>query len=438
MSHRRLPNTRLTLSPALLSLTLLVELLGVGCARQAEPVKLDAFISGGTESADMGVETLDPLPDVESKLVILQTRAGSFSLRMEGFVLNQLCEASRGQLSPDGERVLCVPESISSPLRFHDLLSGPIFNMEGWEKIEGAYPTLAPSGDRFMAPIIDADNLTQLGIFDVFQSERARVNAIIAHGFVGPDHLVINTPPSIWAFEERDSEPFLVGANKVKLVNVPPYGVVYEQAGGVYFLGVNARASERLSDLKLIDVLEDRVLLRELSDGGYAFTLYDLRARQEVGRVEVPSVSFANTLNVRLVSRFGALAEEQRSEACGGPRVPYSLTTAVLDFRREAYRVVYEAETPHLAVANEKSPYALVMDVDPCARPTSDLRVWEVSGQRAVAMPSRVGEVSVGAVSRLGGWLAVWGEGGAWLIKSADLSAVPVRQGDPVEELVFR
>jgi hypothetical protein len=387
----------------------------------------------------MGTGEPEELADVESSRALIQSRYGSFSFVLSGSLLNELCEASEGQLSDSGERVLCTPDSVSSPLTFHDLLSGPIVSLFDWAKVDRMKPTLSGDGQRLATAVLDEEEREQLVIYDVFQVELARRRALIFHGFAGPHHLVINDPPSLWAYEEEGSEPSSIGADDVWIVKVDPFGVIYNQAGAAYFFAVEGSAGERLIAGKVMDVRGDRLLVRQDAETGrgYVFVLYDIRLREEVARVEVEGVSFSRSLNARLISRFGALLEEQDSQRCDGERAYYSLRTTLADFRRERARLVYESEAPHRALANERSPYALVVEVDPCARPNSELKLWDISAQRVTPFPEQIINPVWGDISERGGWLALWGEAGGWLL-STDLQLIStIRSGDPVYQITF-
>jgi hypothetical protein len=404
----------------------------------SEPLSTDAFISSQIKY-DMGTGEPEELADVESSRALIQSRYGSFSFVLSGSLLNELCEASEGQLSDSGERVLCTPDSVSSPLTFHDLLSGPIFSLFDWAKVDRMKPTLSGDGQRLATAVLDEEEREQLVIYDVFQVELARRRALIFHGFAGPHHLVINDPPSLWAYEEEGSEPSSIGADDVWIVKVDPFGVIYNQAGAAYFFAVEGSAGERLIAGKVMDVRGDRLLVRQDAETGrgYVFVLYDIRLREEVARVEVEGVSFSRSLNARLISRFGALLEEQDSQRCDGERAYYSLRTTLADFRRERARLVYESEAPHRALANERSPYALVVEVDPCARPNSELKLWDISAQRVTPFPEQIINPVWGDISERGGWLALWGEAGGWLL-STDLQLIStIRSGDPVYQITF-
>lgn len=402
------------------------------------PLSMDAFISSQVKY-DMGPQELETLSDVEDSRALIQSRFGSFSFTIEGSLLNELCEASVGQVSQDGERVICIPDSISSPIRFHDLVSGPIFSLYDWAKVEQITPTLSSDGERLVTAILDEEDREHIAIYDVFQIERARRRALIFKGFAGPNHLVINDPPAIWAYDEEGSEPTTIGADEVWVVNLEPYGVIYHQANAAYFFGVEGSAGERLIAGKVMDVQGDRLLVRQnaSSGRGYVFVLYDIRLRQEVGRVAVESVSFSRTLNARLVSRFAALLEEQEDQRCDGERKYYSLKTSLADFRRQVQRLIYENEVPHLAIAHERSPYALLVEVDPCARPNSPLKLWDIAEQRAVDLPNSAQGATWGRISARGGWLALWGETGGWLLSSDMTQISTLRSGDPVYDISF-
>lgn len=421
-------------------LGLLLPLFAVGCLEMTSspPLSTDAFISSRVKY-DMGADELEALADQDSERALIHSRYGSFSFGISGSVLNELCEASEAQVSNSGERVLCTPDSVSSPLRFHDLLSGPIYSLIDWAIVDRIKPTISGDGERLMTPVLDEEGREQVVIYDVYQFELARRRALIFHGFAGPHHVVINDPPSIWAYEEEGSEPSAIGADDVWIVNFEPYGVIYNQANAAYFFEVDGRAGERLIAGKVMDVRGDRLLVRQSAESGrgFVFILYDIRLRREVKRVEVEGVSFSRTLNARLISRFGALLEEQEDQRCDGERRYYSLKTSLADFRRGSQRLVYEGEAPHKAIANERSPYALVVEVDPCARPNSELRLWDISNQRAVSLPGQIRQASEGAISERGGWLALWGEVGGWLL-SADLSLIStLRPGEPVSSISF-
>jgi len=402
------------------------------------PPSTDAFVSTQIKF-DMGTGEPTERPDLESGRAIFQSRQGTYSFTMSGSITNELCEGSVGQLDASGERVLCVPDSISSPLRYHDLLSGPLYDFEGWAKVEGIPSTLARSGDRFATAVLDEEEREQLIVMDVFRFELARLRAIIFHGFAGPEHLVVNDPPSIWAYEEEGSEPVSIGSDEIWVRDDEPYGVVYEQAGAAYFFPVDGSAGERLIAGKIMDLHEDRLLMRQNPESGrgYAFVLYDLTTREERGRVEVERVGFSRSLKASLISRFAALLEEQESQRCDGETRSYSLKTSLADFRRGTERLVYESEAPHLATAHELSPYALVTEVDPCARPNGELRLWKLSEQLPVALPERIVDARWGRFSERGGWLALWGDNGGWLL-STDLSLIStVRSNDPVYDVSF-
>ena len=60
----------------------------------------------------------------ESRLLLFETNIDTHVLSLNDQRLSVLCEDGKAQLSTDGDRLLCTPNSLAAPLKFIDRLSG--------------------------------------------------------------------------------------------------------------------------------------------------------------------------------------------------------------------------------------------------------------------------------------------------------------------------
>ena len=235
-------------------------------------------------------------PLSESTLLHFQTVNGAKGLSIQDQRLNTLCEVSTAILSEDGDRLLCIPESKASPLKFIDRFSGSTIKaLAEWTSSNLAQPTMSKDGTVVASLIKVPDELDHIAVYDEFAIEVARLKSLVMHGFIGPDHLVINMPAEIWSLraegeggltiEDTPVEPslFQIGTSDFLMHDALPYGVVYDERGVVYFLGVDQNSSIKLGEGQLLGLGERKaiVLTRE-STFSSRLNVYELEQRLAV------------------------------------------------------------------------------------------------------------------------------------------------------------
>ena len=178
----------------------LVSALVSGCVQDVTPVALDAYV--GTVTPGDALPGLPPT--AESQLLLFNARSGWVGVDLDSQNFITLCEASTGLISADTERILCIPESVSSPLKFLSRLTGSIIlSLVEWKQTDLAQPALPLDGSAFASLIEVPDELDHLAVYNDFGLEVARLKSLTSHGFIGPDHLIVHSPPLIWAFTKE-------------------------------------------------------------------------------------------------------------------------------------------------------------------------------------------------------------------------------------------
>jgi hypothetical protein len=430
---------------SLLIYTLMSLLLNslMGCVG-VQDVKLDAFIGSATPGESL--PTLQPL--TESRLLHFQTVNSARGLSLQDERLNTLCEGGSAQLSSDGDRLLCVPESKSSPLRFIDRFSGAtILSLLEWTSSNLAKPMMPKTGTVFASPIVVPDQLDHVAIYDEFAIEVARLKSLVVHGFVGPDHLIVNMPAEIWSFraedeqtavtvEETESEPtlFQIGTSNFLMHDAQPYGVLYDERSVVYFLGVDQASAIKLGEGQLIGIGERKaiVLTRES-----AFTsrlnVFELGA--EIGSppqysVVLPDARFGQTFRARMAGQEKVVFETYRTRTCD-ERVVYAIQTHLVDLAAERVIPINTSQEPHEVAVGGAGKYALVKYLDNCGRSMGQGEVYNLSESKLQQLPENMrGQVKEIAVSTKGGYLAVMSEDSVWLLNGSTLESRVVLSGE--------
>lgn len=403
---------------------------------EVEDIKLDAFLGSATPGEDLPV--LKPL--TESTLLRFQTVNGAKGLSLQDQRLNTLCEAGTAIISADGDRLLCTPESKATPLRFIDRLSGStIKSLAEWTSSNLAKPMMPKDGTVFASPIEVPDELDHIAIYDEFAIEVARLKSLVMHGFVGPDHLIINRPAEIWALrdqgeggltiEEAPAEPslFQIGTSDFLMHDALPYGVVYDERGVVYFLGVDQNSAIKLGDGQLIGLGERKaiVLTRE-STFQSRLNVYELGA--EVGSspqysVVLPDARFGQTYQAKIVGTEKVLFETYRTRSCD-ERVTYAVQTHLIDLKAETVTAINTSQEPHQVAVGGAGRYALVKHLDNCGRSMGSAEIFDLKEKESKALPEMMrGQVKEIAVSSKGGYLAVMSENTVWLLDGTNLSS---------------
>ena len=414
---------------------MLISLLcsALSCVEIAAPSSDDDLVSqiGGPPVM------IEPPQDRESRSLFFDARSGAYVLDLISQEVTQLCEASVAEVSADGERVLCVPESISSPLKLKDRLTGSESRIDDWTLTSSTTPMISASGNFFGTLIPKEDDIDHIAIYDAFALDPvASVKAVYFQGFMGDEHAVIHDPPEIWHFTAPDEETIPLGVRTVMPQDTPPYGVVYSSDDNFYFFPAGATVPEKKSEGDLIDLYQGRALLEEDGDPDEVrLKVYDIITDEEVYSMTVPAIRFDRELGLRMVSRHAAILEEQVSKRCGGDRVRYSLKSQLIDFKAGEIREIIETSEPHQVSANEKSSYAVVLTLDPCARPLGQAMLHHIKRDETKALPDPLkGNVFEGRVSAEGGFVALRGAEILWVIDPQTLDFRSVHTLEPISD----
>ena len=405
------------------------------CVEVAE-VKLDAFI--GTASPGTGDVLPDLVPITESRLLTFQTEAGARALSISDQRLGTLCEAGRALLSSDGERMLCLPESNVSPLKFVDRFSGGlIMTLDEWTSTSDAQPTLPKKGSAFASPITVPDQLDHIAVYNDFAQEVGRIKSLTLHGFVGPDHLVINTPAEIWSFaaepeggltiEDIEPEPVLtsIGTRDFLLHDDPPYGVVYDEQSSIYFLGVDQESAIKVGEGSVIGLGERKVISLYREQGSPTkLNVYELGGEADaapLNSIELSSGRFGQNFRAKMLGHDKVLFEAFRTRNCD-ERVEYPVETLLVDLSSNKVIVIDDSQDPHKVSIGAEGRFGLIAYLDNCGRSMGNGKLYDLREREMKELPEVMrGKVRDIAVSRRGGYLSVMSTDTVWLIDGETL-----------------
>ena len=410
--------------------------LGWGCAEVESPASTDAFIS----------TTLPEEPVIEEKestSLIFSAQSGVYTLNLIDQHLTLICNDTEADVSFDGLRFMCLPESISSPVRFEDKLTGSITSIQTWERTSLARPRMASDGKTVMIPTPvnvegSSASISVLKAFDDFGSEIAELASIVFHGFLGGNHALVNDPPELWSFREPMSELIPLGVRKVELHDFPPYGAIYEDGSQVYFFGVNESAARVIAEGDLINADRGQVLIEQ--DGQLnrkKLALYNLKEGTLIATQDTPPIPFNREFSARLLCDGVVLMQEGDRKRCGDDRVYFSLKSTYLNFNTNQQHVIMDDNLPHHVELGVRGKYALVTQLDNCARPTKKGWLRKIKEQENLDLPPPMrNQVLGGTISRFGGYAGIYSETTFWLI---DLQSFDFRTilSDDVMEAVL-
>ena len=116
----------------------------IGCAQVEPPDSADAFIAG--------TFTEEHFEEAESTSLVFSARSGVYSLNLNSQHLTLVCDQLEADVSLNGRRIMCLPDSVSSPVLFHDMIAGPITSVNVWERTSLAKPTLSSNGQTLIIP----------------------------------------------------------------------------------------------------------------------------------------------------------------------------------------------------------------------------------------------------------------------------------------------
>ena len=416
---------------------LLVSFILMGCVEVPLP----------DDSQFMVEEGEDIIEDTESTSLAFTARSGTYSFNIERKHLTLVCDYPQAEISLDGNRVVCLPDSISSPLYFHDIRSGRLASIEVWEKTAMAKPMLASNGKTLIVPtplsIEDPGNvLSVLRVFDDLGFAINEITSLILHGFIGPDHALINDPLEIWSFRQTDQEPKAVGARRVEVHNFPPYGVLFEDSRKVYFFGVNDTAAREVAEGDLINANRGQVLIEqevEQEEGRdrLQLALYNLKDFSLISRQDAPSTPFYRDFEAELLGDGLVLVQEKESRSCGDDRVSFALKSTYFNFKTKKQHILMDEDTPHFVDMGIQGKYALIVQLDPCARPTQSAWLKVINKNQKVQLPDTLkGQVLGGQVSRFGRYIGLYGEDVFWILDTSTLRFDTVLSGEPIDSII--
>lgn len=418
----------------------------LSCVGDVAPPKLDAYIGGG--GGETAIPDLQPIP--ESRFLTFESRSGTMSLSLGNQSVTVLCEASLGLLSADSERILCIPESASSPLRFLDRLSGSIMELADWSTEALAEPKLALDGSVFVSLIEVPDQLDHAAVFNDFGLEIARMKTTRIIGFVGPEHLVVHNPPQIWSFADPLGQGVTtipeaeevglaspIGSRDFIRHDYPPYGVVYSDREDIYFFGVDASASIKLGEGDLIGVSERRALTISSDDSlNKRLNVYDLSAdpgSSALFSVPLTDISYRGSFRGALVGRSYALLQRINNRTCGSDDVEYAIESYLIKLKSGDVVKINDSGDPHHVSVSEGGTYALTRYLDNCGRGMGNADLVKLSDGARRELPAEVrGKVKGAAASARGGYFAVTGENQVWLLDGDTLELRVAHSGEPI------
>ena len=404
--------------------------IGFACAEIDVPPAstLDAALSV------VGEDEVMPIMLTESKNLYFQARSGYYVFNFATQQPKLLCETGKAQRGNTGDRILCIPDSISSSLSVVGPLTGPILYLDSWNFSKFASPQLSMDGKLVATLIPQADDLDHVAVFNEIGDEIAKIKALALTGFLGPNHLVIHDPPQIWNFKDAFAEPMAITDRKMILHQEEPYGAVIEDDKTIYFLGVDDTASNRLIEGRLVAVKQQRILTYDRTNtGDIEITLYDLIEDKVVASYTHPGITFSKELYLELVDRNSVIVAEQNSRNCGSERVQYHLKSTLINMKTQKSFILMDEDTPHQVVAHHKAPYAVVSELDNCARPTGYSFLRTVKTQKKVDLPSDIRDkVEEATLSTLGDFIILRGAESVWLMDTESLSHRLIHGNEPI------
>ena len=96
-------------------------------------------------------------------------------------------------------------------------------------------------------------------------------------------------------------------------------------------------------------------------------------------------------------------------------------------------REIIETSEPHQVSANEKSDYAVVLTLDPCARPLGEATLHHIKRGETKALPDPLkGNVFEGMLSAEGGFVALRGSEILWVLDPQTLEYRSVHTLEPI------
>lgn len=431
-----------------LTLALFISSLSLGCLEEVTQVKLDAYM--GTISPGERLPELAPV--TESRLLTFDTRSGLMGVSLADQRLLTLCEASRGELSDDSERMICIPESESVPLKFIERLTGSVIMLlDEWMESDKAKPTLPNEGSVFASLIEVPDELDHIAIFNDFGNEVARMKSTTMHGFVGPDHFIINNPPQVWSFkgdlaetattvEEAEELGLLnpVGSRNFIRHDYPPYGVTYEEREIVYFMGVEERAAKKVGDGVLVGMGERKVIsLTREGTFGSRLNVFELSLEisgSPKHSVVLEDVRYGLQYQAQMVGPSKVLLQVTKTKSCGSDDVEYALKSYVINLSSKTQTTLYDAGEPHHVAIGAEGRYAVLSYLDNCGRNMGSADLFDVREGGKRNLPSALrGKVRGAAVSAKGAHIAIMGDEQVWLLDGSSLDHRVAHAGEPIK-----
>ena len=425
----------------------LVSALVSGCVQDVTPVGLDAYV----ETVTPGDALPSLPPTAESQLLLFNARSGWVGVDLDSQNFITLCEASTGLISADTERILCIPESVSSPLKFLSRLTGStILSLVEWKQTDLAQPALPLDGSAFASLIEVPDELDHLAVYNDFGLEVARLKSMTSHGFIGPDHLIVHSPPLIWAFtkefaqdtttvEEAEELGFLtpIGSNSFVRHDHSPYGVIYDDRDLIYFLETDEQAARKVGEGKLIGVGERRVLaLAREGTLGSKLNVFEIGVEandKPLHSVVLDDVSYGLVYRAEMAGRDRVLLQSVQGKTCGSNRVEYALKSYLVSLTSNTVKVLYDANEPHQAAVGGGGRYAVISHLDNCGRSMGNADLFDIQEEAIRQLPSEMrGNVRGAAVSAKGGHIAIMGDNQVWLLDGSTLDARVAHSGEPM------
>ena len=433
-----------TLGSILIGLTCIwtVSIFSEGCTAGVQEVKLDAFFGMANGSGDL----FELSSITESQLLVFNTSSGTTGITLDGQERLTLCESSTALLSNDSERLLCIPERLTAPLQFTDRLTGgTILSLPDWNQTSFAQPDISPTGNAFASPIKVMEDQDHIAVYDDFGLEVSRFKSLIFGGFVGPDHVVVNDPPEIWAFRPIENAISLEELEEVRLFPIgtrdffphkySPYGVVYEERDILYFLEVDQEAARKVGEGMLIGLGERQAISLTREEISFSrVNVYRLDAESGSGpefSMVVEDARFGQLYEAKMVSRETALFQQIKTRVCGEERIKYALSSYLIDFPAQRVIPLFTEGEPHRVAVSGLGRYGVVTHIDNCGRSMGNATLIDLESEQEREMPEQLrGKVRDVAVSARGEYIAVMGEDTVWLLDGNSLGLSVADSGD--------
>jgi len=396
----------------LLSLFCGLPFLFSACAQAVDDGLIDIPDQGNIAVPDAGVD-----PNIPTRASRAFVRAGG-----DGVVVNLgtgdtsvICPNAEPRPSPTGDRVVCVPNRTSDPLRVVDPATGDtISEIDTWFSDADGGPHISPNGNRIAIVSVNDDNEEVVAIYTMNGALYDEVAGRGLIGFATNDTAVIRRNGLfLW---RQGEEPIKLPSNTSMPVGPEPAGAVYGESRDdtLMFFDIETGMARAVGEGIPRSARRTSVVTQKF-DGSASLVDIESGSSKSLGISRPP---FDRRIQVALIGPGIVQITTEPITGCG------ALETSVWFANNERTKTVRSTEG-HIASINMAGNAALVFDLagNDCA-PNGEGRLSPVGDGTSTDLRSFTdGPVYGGEISQDGGHLALFGEAAVFVVD---------RQGDQV------